>query len=314
MDTIGTRKNCVILVFNRGEVIVSHYAVHSMEKLDKLEKLFLFCLSLTACFGQRNYSSEQPSWLVNHPTVFRDRQVQGKMEDIRNDQQALLNLESVIQVQFDHISHLATDGEVVDAIEHFFWGMKGGVAMELGALDGTPNTNSMTYEYEKSLGWRRILIDANPTFRASLLEQSPLAFSANAAICAKQTKVHYVIATYVGGILEFMETNYMKKYHTDLYYAAIPPGNVSSLNFEKYSHIKLVECTPLSRILKKAQITHVNYFMLDVEGGELQVLKSVNWNQVKFDVLCIEVDPVSYISQVLIRRNPLILDNRLTPT
>ena len=170
--------------------------------------------------------------------------------------------------------------------------------MELGALDGTPNTNSMTYEYEKSLGWRRILIDANPTYRTPLLEQSPLAFSANAAICAKQTKVHYVIAKYVGGILEFMEMNYMKKYHSGLYNAAIPPGNISSLNFEQYPDVKLVECIPLSHILKKAQITHVNFFMLDVEGGELQVLKSVNWNQVKFDVLCVEVDPVSSISRI----------------
>eukprot|EP00596_Hydrurales_sp_CCMP1899_P006569 CAMPEP_0119053892 /NCGR_PEP_ID=MMETSP1177-20130426/74715_1 /TAXON_ID=2985 /ORGANISM="Ochromonas sp, Strain CCMP1899" /LENGTH=61 /DNA_ID=CAMNT_0007033963 /DNA_START=220 /DNA_END=402 /DNA_ORIENTATION=- len=45
------------------------------------------------------------------------------------------------------------DGEVVDALEHFFWGMRDGVAMELGGLDGTPNTRSMTYEYEKHLNW-----------------------------------------------------------------------------------------------------------------------------------------------------------------
>lgn len=30
----------------------------------------------------------------------------------------------------------------------------------LGALDGSPNTRSMTYEYEASLGWKRILVDA----------------------------------------------------------------------------------------------------------------------------------------------------------
>ena len=29
-----------------------------------------------------------------------------------------------------------------------------------GALDGSPNTRSMTYEYEVSLGWKRILVDA----------------------------------------------------------------------------------------------------------------------------------------------------------
>ena len=104
----------------------------------------------------------------------------------------MVAFQSTIRSQLDRIdSTLATasDGEVVDALEHFFWGLQGGVAVELGALDGTPNTHSMTHEYEKSLGWRRILIDANPSYRIALLEQSPLAFSVHAAICAKQTKV-----------------------------------------------------------------------------------------------------------------------------
>ena len=171
--------------------------------------------------------------------------------------------------------------------------MTGGVAIELGALDGTPNTNSMTYEYEKSLGWRRILIDANPTYRPSLLEHNPAAFSANAAICAKQTTVHYVVEAYVGGILEFMATAFLKNFHPKLYHAGTPPGNISSLNFDLYPEVKAVECVPLSHLLRKAHINHVNYFILDVEGGELEILKSIRWNRVKFDVLCIETDEVS---------------------
>lgn len=71
----------------------------------------------------------------------------------------------------------STQGEVVDAVEKYFWGMHNGLAMEIGeftasiffatiltygkgALDGSPNTRSMTYEYEKSFRWKRILVDA----------------------------------------------------------------------------------------------------------------------------------------------------------
>ena len=73
----------------------------------------------------------------------------------------------------------------------------------------------------------------------------------------------------------------------------VPPGNISSLNFELYSEVQVVECIPLAQVLSKAHVHHVNYFILDVEGGELEVLKSIHWNHVTFDVLCIETDPVS---------------------
>ncbi len=47
---------------------------------------------------------------------------------------------------------------------------------------------------------------------------------------------------------------------------------------------------------------HVNFFILDVEGGELQILKSINWNVTRFDVLCIETEaanrPVGYADAV----------------
>lgn len=252
--------------------------------------------------GPGNLTGPHTRWLVNYPRIFHDHQVNGVMEDISNDSAAMETFKKVIQFHLDRTDGF-TDGEVVDALEHFFWGMKGGVAMELGALDGGPGTRSMTHEYEKSMGWRRILIDANPTYRPLLVNNSPLAFSANAAICANQTTVHFVAAEYVGGIVEFMGTTFLKDYHAKLYNACTPPGNLSSLNYSAFEkEVKPVECIPLSQVLHKAHTNHVNYFILDVEGGELEVLKSINWNHVKFDVMCIETEeqnrPPGYAAHV----------------
>lgn len=142
--------------------------------------------------------------------------------------------------------------------------------MELGALDGSPHTRSMTYEYEKSLGWKRILIDANPIYRHLMAERSPLAFGAIAAICEFHQKVHFRSAEYVGGIIEFMGTNFMKDYHHDIYDAGIPPGNVSSINWDNFKDKKVseVDCMPLNHILQKIHVQHVNFFILDVEVVE----------------------------------------------
>ena len=70
----------------------------------------------------------------------------------------------------------AADCEIVDAVEQFFWGQMHGLAIELGALDGTPASQSQTYELEKRLGWRRILVEGNPRYRNALLTECPRAF------------------------------------------------------------------------------------------------------------------------------------------
>ena len=47
-------------------------------------------------------------------------------------------------------------------------------------------------------------------------------------------------------------------------------------------------CTSLESILEQLDIFHVDFFVLDVEGGELEVLKSIDFDQVTFGVLCVE--------------------------
>ena len=56
-------------------------------------------------------------------------------------------------------------GEVVDVIEHYFWGIRNGLAMEIGALDGSPHTRSMTYEYEAQMDWKRIMVEGDPSHK-----------------------------------------------------------------------------------------------------------------------------------------------------
>lgn len=51
-----------------------------------------------------------------------------------------------------------------------------------------------------------------------------------------------------------------------------------------------VVCLPLGDILAYYNITHVDFFSLDVEGGELMVLESINFDCVSFDVLVVELD------------------------
>ncbi len=54
-----------------------------------------------------------------------------------------------------------------------------------------------------------------------------------------------------------------------------------------------VLCLPLDAVLNPLGIWHVNFFVLDVEGAELAVLKAIDFSRLSFDVLCVEADGMS---------------------
>lgn len=210
-------------------------------------------------------SSSHPTWLVNCPSAFSGLDPPlGRLLDVKNDLANVSLFESFSDVYLDRIVG-ATDGEEVDAIEHFFWGQRNGLAIELGSLCGSNYSHSVTAGYEVQMGWKRILVEGDPRYRDLMRQRSPQAFSANAAICARHTQVHFINSMYVGGIAEFMSPTFLKRNHPQLYNISVPPGNVSSIDWSQIPYAHLIDCVPLSAILRRAKVKHVNLFILDVE-------------------------------------------------
>lgn len=58
--------------------------------------------------------------------------------------------------------------------------------------------------------------------------------------------------------------------------------------WEGYGNIITTNCTTLDTLLQQIGVTHVDYFSLDVEGGELFVLESIDWNAMEVDIFTIE--------------------------
>ncbi len=44
--------------------------------------------------------------------------------------------------------------------------------------------------------------------------------------------------------------------------------------------LPLVSCAPLAFVLQRLALRHVNFWSLDVEGAELEVLRTVDFSQV----------------------------------
>ena len=129
-----------------------------------------------------------------------------------------------------------------------------------GALDGLRYSN--TYFLERALGWRGVLIEASPSSYTALTRNRPNQLCLHAAVCEVGQVVHYADrgSSCCRGIAEFMSPTFKKLHH---------PGLVSG----DYSGLAPVRCEPLPVLLGPFNIQHINFFSLDVEGGELSILR-----------------------------------------
>jgi len=205
----------------------------------------------------------------------------GKLTDCRNDSEIMKRFHSFRTAK--RRTDGGTDNEDLHAIYHFFWGMRDGIVMEIGALNGVKHSNSFPLHH--NFNWHRILVEANPLYSSMLSKDSPDAISFGAAICSSQQNVHYISHRVgaVGGIIEFMAESFVRTWHPNVF-------NKTSVQWEKIHSVSIVKCVPLSTIITETNVKHVNLFILDVEGAELSVLQSIDFNEVVFDVIVVEVE------------------------
>lgn len=169
------------------------------------------------------------------------------------------------------------DKEEITAWNEFFFGTGGGVMLELGAMNG--QNFSVSSFFEESADWRSILIEANPTLSSQIFANRPNAISFNAAICDQVRTVHYFDED-AGGLLSGGSAIMEFKFGEGQDYEKME-GNPK---------VTKILCVPLSHLLSPLGIRHINFFLLDVEGGELSILKRVDFDQIKFDVIAVETD------------------------
>jgi len=240
-----------------------------------------------------------PNWVVSNAGLLNNKSpIKTRMSDY------------VVRPRKDR----ASDGEHVDAMREFFWNKYNLVALELGAMDG--ERFSETVMFEEEFGWKRILIEGNPFYRKALnLAKSALAV--NAVICEPGKFVHYskarnsrVAAT--AGIIEYMAPKFFQNFHYFVHQSCNRTDDPAAIDWNnpKCAHsVTEVPCVSLAEIFEYAHVKHIDFFVLDVEGAELSILKTVPWGKISFNVLVVETDvgfrPVGYAEQVAAFLDPL---------
>ena len=153
-----------------------------------------------------------------------------------------------------------------------------GSYIEMGALDGITYSNS--YVFNKALEWKGVLIELLlPSYEKLKVNRHNEHAVINAGVCDSPKKLHYYEVAdnpAVGGIYEFTAQSFREHWWSNI--SLDDPG------------LKEIECDTLDSLLLKNVPTqsYWDLFSLDVEGAELAVLQSINFDRVGFGIVFVE--------------------------
>lgn len=159
------------------------------------------------------------------------------------------------------------------AYESFFVGKVNGMYVEIGGLDGVFISNTLFFH--DFLGWRGLLVEPSPENYSKLVKNRPNDINVNSAVCSNFSNVHFAgKGGAVSGIWEFMSEEFRQTWHKKAKLESLP----------------VIPCIPLQVIFTKFAVKHIDFFSLDVENAELEVLRTINFDLLHVSVLSVEAD------------------------
>ena len=157
-----------------------------------------------------------------------------------------------------------------------------GFFIECGAANGIRFSNTLFFEGGRS--WNGLLIEPNIDLFKDLIKLHRNAYSINSCLGTNKSSqlVSFKMVGYLGGIGEKMDSSHSQW--------------VEDYTNSTYKTIT-AQCFTLHSLLLAAGQTEVDYFSLDVEGPELEILQTI-----PFDKISIKVISVVYRVQISMKR------------
>ena len=154
--------------------------------------------------------------------------------------------------------------------ERYFPGVRNRVFLELGAFDGI--TYSNTKFFEDTLGWSGVLIEAHPGVYPDLARNRSRCKTYHCAVSTHDGYLDFIMNPNgpVSSVKDFTSEKHQEGWHS-----------------QSATMTVQVPSRPLGSILREAGVSRIDFWSLDVEGGELEVLKSMDWS-IPVYLLCIE--------------------------
>ena len=152
-------------------------------------------------------------------------------------------------------------------------GQRGGFFVEIGGYDGQYLSNTILLE--KQYNWTGLLIEANTDLFPLMKKTDRNCYMINCCIGKEGSNMTFLIADVLSSSYKTLTDRHRKR--------------ISMMN-PKGSKEMSVLCHSLQNIMNQIGQTRIDYFSLDVEGAELFILNSIDWESLYIDVFTIETD------------------------
>ena len=156
-------------------------------------------------------------------------------------------------------------------VDKLLSGRRNGFFIECGAVNGEYFSNSLFFELTRN--WTGLLIEANPDYHRDLLDRNRRAYILGACLSTERrpARVRMQPVGPLGGIADKMD-----------------PSHLLFIGDGVKKPEITVNCFPLNAIMAALDVSHVDYLSLDVEGPELEILRTVDWTRLQIDVITVE--------------------------
>ena len=166
-------------------------------------------------------------------------------------------------------------------IDKLFDNKRRGFFVEVGAYDGETGSNTLLLERLRK--WNGILIEANPYNFKSMLNLDRKCYMINSCVSRTEPELIFKLKDVLTSSINSIIVN--NNTQERLFYEKI-----TKIDDNHTGEEVTVRCFSLYEMLRVVGRLHVDYFSLDVEGGELELLKSIEWNLLTIDVFTVERD------------------------
>jgi len=157
----------------------------------------------------------------------------------------------------------------------FFSEKSTGFFIEIGAYDGVSCSNTLFFE---KIGWEGVCIEPNPKLYTQL-KTNRKCITLDKAISVDSTpKSFFQIEGYsemLSGLADNYSQNHIARINREL-----------EEHNQDYDYLE-VECVTFNQLTERSNI---DYLSLDIEGGELEILESIDFTQKNISVISVEAN------------------------
>jgi hypothetical protein len=179
--------------------------------------------------------------------------------------------------------HLRSQGGQDRFIYENLLSFPGGVYFEAGALEGEHISN--TYFFDRALGWTGILVEMQQHFIPTIRTKRPNAKIFPCGLGREDAKLLYLDAGDRSSLLRHIDRRSVM--HLEHHYRNIEP--------KPEYRVLWIDVRPLMSVIEEAGVSHIDYFSLDVEGAEIEVLESVDFSRVTVDLFTVEDQDLQWL-------------------